>query len=206
MDSSSAMYQEAVKAAVMQIRKGGDKWHPKHWQPPGTVADGLKIYRESIARAYCPAVLAELRSRFEGVGSIFVSGALAGTLASRDQDGPLELPRDIKAHTMLVMVSFLHRTYPVLLRDFLFEVFLPIVHCVHKHLFRVARVFDKTTMPSSIASFRGLRAYILADSQLNVPDGLRFIPLPSPPPPPPTPQKMVLREASGVAFASGVIP
>ncbi|KAL4259197.1 hypothetical protein AB1N83_010117 [Pleurotus pulmonarius] len=63
---------------------------------------------EIIRQVLCsPAVLAELRSRFEGVGSIFVSGALAGTLASRDQDGPLELPRDIKAHTMLVMCSSL---------------------------------------------------------------------------------------------------
>ncbi|KAF4583502.1 hypothetical protein EYR38_002253 [Pleurotus pulmonarius] len=79
MDSSPVVHQEAINAAVMQIRKGDDKWHLKPLvpvassklgskakylfhrigariialrQPPGTVADGLKIYRESIGRAY----------------------------------------------------------------------------------------------------------------------------------------------------------
>lgn len=95
---------------------------------------------------------------------------------------------------MLVMVSSLHRTYPILLRDFLLEVFLPIVNGVHDHVLRVARVLyalshfqpnlahafcsDKPSTPSSFASFHGLRAYIPADSQFNVPDEVSFIPLP----------------------------
>lgn len=73
------MHQEAVKAAVLQIRKGGGKWHLKPLvpvassklgsrtkylfhkngarilalkQPPGSVEDGLRLYQESIGRAY----------------------------------------------------------------------------------------------------------------------------------------------------------
>lgn len=79
MNPSSTMHQEAAKAAVLQIRTGGGKWHLKPLvpvassklgsktkylfhkngarilalkQPPGSVEDGLRLYQESIGRAY----------------------------------------------------------------------------------------------------------------------------------------------------------
>ncbi|KAF4583490.1 hypothetical protein EYR38_002241 [Pleurotus pulmonarius] len=191
MDPSSAMHQEAVKAAVLQIRKGGEKWYLKPLIPVASSKLGSKIkylFHQNGARILAlkqppgQEVLAALRSRFEEVGSILVSDALARTLASRDQAGALDLTRNIEVHTMLLMISALHRTYPKLLRDLLFEVFLPLVNCVHDHLVRFAHISDKTTTCSLLAvssSRRRLSTYIPADSQLDVPDGLGFIPLPS---------------------------
>lgn len=161
-------------------------------QPRGTVHDGLELYKRGVALVYryidiarldkrrlicdamtTSAVLAEIWSRFERVGTVLISDTLSAALASSVPLKTRDLCQVIRANAVLVLLSSFNHRRPELFPKFLKSTISPVLIAIYNRFKARLDGYRTPILPRLSASPEAcLFLHLPADSRRSVPDGV----------------------------------